>query len=323
MKKTIATMLSFVMLLGLLTGCGTENTSVETGKPDRGDSIASQPQPQETEGGDDGLETVYVVNQRKRVDPSGYETVQNTMEYDQRGNLIKQGSDYNYTYEYDEQDRRIGWTRLRSDGSVHQKNRYEYDENGNEILQVEDYSEYHFEYASTYNDQGQLVEVVCTRNGEPFDTDTYTYDDQGRLAEYHDGTMYWYRYVYEGNTVTELSLNKNGTEDGSKEIRTYDDQGNLIREEFFEEGEAEYCKTYTYNDAGQLLESCKYDYDEGDRELDSKVVRIYDEQGRLTEKKHYDDDELEYSFVYEYAAIRVSPERARILRETNMDDFWE
>ncbi len=304
MKKTVTILVSLTLLLSLFSGCGSNTGSTAAGN-DAGKVT--------TPGGEqsDGLVSVYLL-ETKTAGPN--RIVLRSCKYDEKGNLVEEDRDgYRYTYVYDQNNRNIEWTRQRADGSVHQKNTYQYDENGNEILQVEDYSEYHFEYKSTYNDKGQLIEVVCTRNGEHFDTDTYTYDDQGRVTQYTDGTMRVIRYVYEGNTTRKQELNNDGSVD-EENVYTYDDNGKLIREEYIVEGETWNYREYTRDENGKVLERQYYELEDGAVEAERKTVYTYDDNGNLTQEKFYEDGELSEQHTYTYVELKVTPERAEELR---------
>lgn len=315
MKKTFAILICAILLLGLLAGCGSDAGDNKTAGTTQGAGENAG-----VSGGEqtDGLVTVYLL-EKEAYGTNG--TALRTCKYDKAGNLVEEDRDgYHYTYVYDQSNRNIEWTRSRADGSIHQHNTYQYDEKGNKILQVEDYSEYHFEYKSTYNDKGQLVKVECTRNGEPFDTDTYTYDDQGRLVDYRDGNFSNYHYVYEGNITKEQDVQDDGAV-YSETVYTYDGNGKLIKEEYFEKGELLHYYEYTRNDAGKVLETCRYDMYDDVAQMDRKSVNTYDSNGNLTEKKVYTSGELSNHYVYTYTQLKVSPERAEQLRlQAEKDD---
>lgn len=307
MKKSITILLSLVLLLSLLSGCGSTaggNTSAGNGTENAGTSGGGQ--------ADDRV-TVYLLETKENG--SNGAALQ-SCKYDEAGNLVEENrGGYRYVYVYDQENRNIEWTRYRADDSVHQKNTYQYDEKGNVILKVEESGGYRFEYKGTYNEKGQLVEEVCTRNGEPFDTDTYTYDDQGRVVEYCDGTYSTYHYVYEGNVTRKQVLNKKG--DVSEEwVYTYDDNGKLVKEEYWEDGELWTVDEYVRDTSGKAMEHNRYDADDGEKKLETKTVNTYDEKGNLTEKKQYDDEnQLVTHYVYKYTELKVSAQRAEELRQ--------
>lgn len=302
MKKTLASLICATLLLGLLAGCGSKTAGGGQASGENGSAAGGQ-------------QTVSVYLLEKKANGAN-NAVLHTYAYDEVGNLVEENDDYRdyrYVYVYDENNKVVEWTRYRKDGTVHQHNTYQYDDKGNETMLVEDYSEYHFEYKSSYNDKGQLTEVVCTRNGELFDTDTYVYDDQGRVLEFHDGGFSDYYYIYEGNTTRKQDVESNGNIH-SEQVYTYDDNGKLIKEEYFERGELSYYYEYKRDGNGKALEVCNYDMNDGAAELETQTVNTYDGNGNLADKKVYKDGQLKNHYVYSYVELKVSPERAEVLR---------
>ena len=305
MKKTITLILSLALMLSLLAGCGEKSA--------KKDAPAGETSGESTNAGD--LQTVYVQSTINRYDESGRLDDSWTQEYDANGNMIKMTEQgYTHTYTYDSGNRMTDRLTTRSDGSVYQHYTYQYDANGNQILRTEEYSEYHYEYATSYNDQGLRTEVVCTQNGKLFSTDTYSYDEQGRVVDYVDGTMNSRtHYVYTDNTVAEQDVSDDGSKVYEETVYTYDENGKLLKEEFFESGELLNYDEYTRDSEGKALEMRGYSVYDGQAQLRRKMVYTYDENGNLTEKNIYENDELSLRLVYTYTQLRVSPQRAQEL----------
>ncbi len=308
MKKTITLILALTLMLGLFTGCGekakeTTPSAGDTANPNAGGNTGANT-------GD--LQSVYVQQTMERYDEDGRLDDCWTKEYDANGNMIKMTeSGYIHTFTYDANNRMTDRLVTRADGSTYLHYTYQYDENGNQTLRTEDYSEYYYEYTSTYNDQGLRTQEVCTQNGEHFRTDTYSYDEQGRVVDYVEGTMSRTHYLYTDNTTTEQDVSDDGSRVYEYTVYTYDANGKLLKEEFFADGELEDYDEYTRDASGNALEKRSYSVDDGEAELDRRIVYTYDENGNLTEKNIYENDALSRRLVYTYIQLQVSPQRAQ------------
>lgn len=152
-----------------------------------------------------------------------------------------------------------------------------WDEQGNLLLWecIEDGAvEYYTEY--TYNEQGWLLgyTTVYVHEGSPMSC-TYEYDDRGnqiRVSEYTgdelmgtterefdeenrvtravyvDALSDWTftnEYTWDGNTETAVQLNGDGQQ-GMTTITSYDDDGNVLRQETIQVDETVSCVEYTY-----------------------------------------------------------------------------
>ena len=313
MKKLMALILAVMLLLSLVA-CGEETTPAGTDEKPAGEASAEQ---NDSQTGD--LEIVYLLASVERIPEPGYGSLKrNTMEYDENGNQSHRTTlEYEYTYSYDAENRLIGWKRLRKDGTVQEDRTYEYDANGREAKWSYVMGEYTFVYENTYDDQGNLVRVVCTRNGEAFSEETYAYDAEGRVTEYKGGEHL--QYAYEGNRVVATIIEKNGDQ-YTDSVVEYDENGNLILEEEYFEGELTNKCTYTWGADGKLVSSTDWSSaNEGERQL----AYTYDENGCLTEVVVTEGQNLAYRKVYTYVQWQGDPQRAEELRAIEIDELWQ
>lgn len=302
MKKAFTWILIFALAFSLLAACGEKSAKKEAASP--------QPSGENTPPAD--LQTVYLVQDVTHYDESGKVDETRSYEYDAQGNMIKMTEGgYTHTYTYDADNRKTDLLVTRSDGSSYQHYTYQYDAKGNQTLRTEDYSEYHYEYATTYNDQGLPTEIVCTQNGTPYSTDSFTYDDQNRVVDHISGTISRTHYVYTDNTVAEQDVNDDGTKVYEETIYTYDANGKLLKEEFFEDGELLDYKEYTRDTDGKAMEKRSYSVSDAEATLTRKMVYTYDENGNLTEVNTYENDTLTARRVYTYTQVRLDPQRAQ------------
>jgi YD repeat-containing protein len=191
----------------------------------------------------------YTYNENGRLisiacsDPDGdlvsYETV-----YNANGKLEKEiyryfdGYAYTYEYTYDDQGHEIKSTASDTDG-YHLVNEYFYDDKGNmvKIAGENDNGVFSFDYIYDdnnrlvkvierdaegnatwtddylYNEQGKLLKITCTENGEVTDITEYTYDEKGRLLsdiyrDTTDGYVHSNEYTYTADGRTEKLLVK-------------------------------------------------------------------------------------------------------------------
>lgn len=177
------------------------------------------------------------------TDPKGelamYESV-----YNANGKVEKviyryfDGYPYTYEYTYDDQGRAIKSTESATDG-YHLVNEHFYDDNGNMVKIAAENNDGPFSYDFIYddnnrlvkvierdadgniswtddylyNEQGKLIKITCTANGEVTDITEYTYDEKGRLLSdiyrgTKDGYVHSNEYTYTADGRTEKLLVK-------------------------------------------------------------------------------------------------------------------
>jgi YD repeat-containing protein len=125
--------------------------------------------------------------------PDGWRTMR-TYFYDDNGNVIKteeesNGNVFSKEYVYDSNNRRTKVIERDADGN---------------ISWTDDY---------LYNEQGKLLKITCTENGEVTDITEYTYDEKGRLLsdvyqDPTDGYVHSNEYIYTADGRTEKLLVK-------------------------------------------------------------------------------------------------------------------
>ena len=188
------------------------------------------------------------------TDPDGdlvsYESV-----YNANGKLEKEtyryfnGYCYTYEYTYDDQGLEIKSTSSDTDG-YHLVNEYFYDDNGNMVkIEAEDNeSTFSFDYIYDdsnlltkvlerdadgnitwtedylYNEQGKLLKITYTYDGEELEATEYTYDEKGRLLsdiyrDTEDGYIHSSEYTYTADGRTEhLHIQMPGEFDDTQEL---------------------------------------------------------------------------------------------------------
>ena len=122
-------------------------------------------------------------------------------------------------------------------------------------------------------------------NGHTASTLTYEYDAEGRVTALvtdvmnHDGVKQRTERSYdsEGRLVEEFSLSESGERAYTKTL-AYDARGNLVKEHI-ESRKATTTRTLRYDDQGRVS---------GESTNSGEVRHTYDDQGRLTSKKHLD-----------------------------------
>ena len=319
MKKIIAWILSVMMLLTLLSACGKETAPQETGTQVPSE-VQTEPSELPQAGQQDNGGIVYLLASAEQMPQScGGTRRKNIMEYDVNGNLISRICDeYDYTYSYNAENQMNGWKRLRKDGSVHEERIYRYGDNGKVSSWSYQISEYTFTFENTYDDQDNLIKVICTRNGEAYSEEINTYDAEGRLVDYQCGSDHL-MYTYEENKTVVTDIRPNGTQYTDR-ITAYDENGNVIWEETYDEGELYTKETYTYDAAGKLISSTNWSsYNAGERYLEY----AYDENGCLIEVTAKEGLGILYRLAYTYVQWQGDPQRAEQLRAIEIDEFWD
>ncbi len=127
-------------------------------------------------------------------------------EYDEAGNLIRQGGEQTYSLgsrmnqelEYDEKGNLVKRTYLSSEGQVEEWETYEYDEDGREILlhvfnaAGEEKNQYErCEWKYEYDDKGRIIEEWKNgiEHGTNYQHTQYKYDEYGNVCKKADLSM--------------------------------------------------------------------------------------------------------------------------------------
>lgn len=188
-----------------------------------------------------------------------------------RYNHIENGELLSYTlYEYDKDGNKIG-EKDYDDGKLFSEYKREFDEYGN-LVCITNYDEsgnisYRYEYEYEYNDDGKPVSCVYYSDGNRDGYREYKY--------YEDGTLKTETY---SNTDGEFSSTTEYNKDG-KEIRytsyydygddyteaseytyEYDENGNLVLEKSYLDGDIEHMYKYEYDKNNNLIREDECDY---------------------------------------------------------------
>jgi len=192
-----------------------------------------------------------------------------TYDYNQWGDISvmitesNDGSILNTEFQYDDNKYLIKKVTTNSEGKTTYIKENVYDENNNIIKEKEQDKTNNRETIITYSydDENRLIEVQ--RNGAK---NIYTYDQDGSYTVTSD-TSAGVNYYNKNGKLTESVLDK------SRALYIYDENGNLLEEKGYNDGELTHFSVYTYDDFGKLLEKSVYQNDE----LVSKVIYEYDE----------------------------------------------
>lgn len=230
-------------------------------------------------------------------------------EYDEDGNKTDREEST-----YDENGNCLTHARYDEDGAEEWKYVYTYDKNGN-LLTEKDYSEGELstETIYTYDDQGNVL-TQATDTGDEVIYGTYeNVYENGKLKEvkqYLDDTLREYKkYDEDGNVVLDVTYF-----DGEEESRTeytYEN-GKLIKCETFWDGELNGSDVYTYNKDGLLLEHVT-DYGNADYG-DYRRTYTY-EDGVPVKGYTYNGDTMESEAVYTYETVTVTKKQAKNIKK--------
>ncbi len=229
-------------------------------------------------------------------------------------NYAAEGYTQAYTFQYDQDGRLV---------SALQKGDYTVDfvvayDNGVATSISYDQNPY---FQFTWDQKGNLLEYILTYGqGEDAESTTMrrAYDDDGKLineefvgGEGKTGTNTFYTYE-NGLLIREDTYMGKIREPGWIRIYTYDDKGNLIRQEEdgnYNERNGDITEfTYTYDAQGNVLTKeavCE----------DQKTVTTFDAHGNVLTMKSYKGEELVREYAYTYEAITVD-EKTEKMNET-------
>ena len=131
-----------------------------------------------------------------------------------------------------------------------------------------------------YDDAGNIIAVDMKNNNGSWQ-DTYTYDDQGRVASY---SRPYYSHMLDAERFRTYTY-------------TYNEKGDLLQtvEKYYNGFNYEIITTYIYDEAGKLTgiswsETRSTSYQSHTSTQDSRVETVYDEQGRIIQFTYYPGD---------------------------------
>ncbi len=226
--------------------------------------------------------TLRVLKRMSVLNDDGVESWYREYEYDAQGRLAKEieagsgGESYRAEYVYEENRVTVTYSssgnvtevvtrildeagRLASSKAAlpgetpYMVMEYTYDDQGNMLscsMELEGESSIQ-SFTYTYRQDGKVIGEKEMLDGELVAQREYFYDDQDRLTESLSidaaGLCYTTVHSWEGSTetVTTLDDQDNVT---IVTVHTYDDQGNLLRDETQQEGTVISCAEYTYED---------------------------------------------------------------------------
>lgn len=196
----------------------------------------------------------------------------------------------NFIYQFDKHGNRVFYETflLNSEGG---KSTYIYDSN-NQLIQ-EKYEDKGaaktvIVHKYTYNDKKQLVKEEKESDSEMFqktkDLKLYEYDANGNLIKKTEEGHF-------NNEVKTYTYDKNNKliKEGSSKLKPnegtvyeYDNRGNKIKMGIVPDNGG--FMVYKYNNLNQLIEAIGY---KGKNKSDDRTTYKYNEEGRITEEKHY------------------------------------
>lgn len=259
MKKTITLFISILFMIG----CNTNKSKIETDLEKQGfkgkvKSIKS---------------TTYKAMEKFGEIQKGEEVDKLLSIFNEMGNFTeriysKNGKiDSKQTYIYNNQKNIIDKKEYDSDGILKLQTTYDYDEKGNKI---EENTFGRFETQKTtykYDDKGREVESLITFSFQGIDGSV-----ELRITKEYD---------QKGNVIEEKNYN-NRNQLSNRNIFTYDERGNRIKEIFIDlnTNESEEKNIYTYDKNNKKIEIQKYI----SKNLSEKTTIKYDEKGNILEE---------------------------------------
>ena len=224
----------------------------------------------------------------------GNEVSRNTNTYDEDGNLLEQISSidgiesHRESYTWDFEGNLTGYTRS-GDGIKPNSYTYTYGWNGklSEVRIVD--SRNTTTIKRLYDSRGNMIRETGSAGGKEIFRKEYSFDDANRLlsqVEYRGGEqdiVVLYGYNPDGTLAMKQFQS---TEYSEHFLCFYDSDGNLIRKNYYCDGEHLNSIVYAYDDAGRQTQEICF---EGETENYSYFY-IYDDQGRKVEERYSDGD---------------------------------
>lgn len=249
--------------------------------------------------------------------------------YDEEGNVTGEST---AEYTYDKEGNKLT-DKLYEDGQFVSSGEYEYDSEGMtfkkyETEQYEDGSKCVYEYNESgdslgyvlYDEEGNVAEsyrteYVTDKNGNLTGERTYENDTLSQEIKYASGKNEEEEFLY-AEEVAAYS------EDGSKTVEKYDENGELISESSYDaEGKKlyEYDLEYFYDEEGNHVSTEKREKGE----LKQEIIYEYDDEGNLASEKTYEGDrlikEVQYAeseyFFYEAKVITYNEDGSKTVEE--------
>lgn len=158
---------------------------------------------------------------------------------------------YSIGYTCDEAGRVIRQETIQ-DGTVTESSAYTYDDHGNQLTAQMVYGEdeMNFSYEYTYDGNGNQLTRKEYQDGEQVGYLEMTYDEKGRESAsvyyFPDGSVnYSTKSTWEGSTETRISYDSEGNAYMTL-VTTYDETGNILSQETWQEGVLVSSTEYTY-----------------------------------------------------------------------------
>lgn len=244
---------------------------------------------------------------------------------DSRLNIIKEkqysrGGDLSayYIYTYDANDNVLTKISCLPDGTEARNQSFTYYENGTKKTETDIVggSKEIFEY----NESGSKVSSKSYYNDKPQEAYTYEYYAEGPLAKkshncyYSDGSSSFYNekdYDRQGRMQKETITEKNP--DGTLSFERVDeyaaDGSYTVSFKWYEDGKLTSKSSETYKAQNIQVNGIFYSYSDG--EVESVIVKNYDDKGRMVSDSQYDADEetLRNATVYTYVETAYGYEK--------------
>lgn len=217
---------------------------------------------------------------------------------------------------------RSAYILYKEDGTYTSTKNYVYTVSGNQVTATEDRADgTSYSKTGTFTDDGTILDDGWN---------SYTYNDAGNLissAHKIQGSSTTTVKIYNaaGNVVEETDYSGYQTEDETIHgIRSYDANGNMVKEEVFEYGGGYYRYVYTYDAAGNRISRDAYQ-ERGSFNAATQSTYEYYENGLLHTRTDRQDNEQVSTWTYQYDAhgnevqsVWVQNERGRRIVNT-----WE
>lgn len=250
-----------------------------------------------------GTKTEYTYDNHYRVktEKSGDETT--TYTYDSKGNVISYvtSNEKNNTYYTYNSSGKVVREKSGNDYTY-----YTYDTKGNNLVLATLKKDYQGEAPALYDSS-----LTC------FDTTTYTYDSNGRVAkeENSDGSSVSYEYDASGNVTKETNVTvENDKTKTTVTTYTYDEMGNILNTQSESDN-----GSYIYDKAGRTLrvtqngETTRTLYDDEGRTVQEIAPEDYDSsKDGLPSKNTYSDSNAGHRYVYNQATGNLDSETNRL-----------